>query len=75
MMTETETLATKPPLREAYWSDRRLAEFLDVHTNTLRRMRNQKRGPAWIKIARRVLYREADIAAWIESQRNEGEAA
>lgn len=44
------------------------AEVLGVPENTLRFWRTQGTGPPSAKIGRRVVYREADLKAWIDAQ-------
>lgn len=41
------------------------AELLRSNTNTLAFWRNQKQGPAWAKLGRRVVYRRSDVDAFI----------
>ena len=41
------------------------AELLRSNTNTLAFWRNQKHGPAWAKLGRRVVYRRSDVEAFI----------
>jgi predicted DNA-binding transcriptional regulator AlpA len=51
------------------------AEILGVKPVTLVGWRNERRGPAYLKIGKRVYYRRADIETWISAQRCEPEAA
>jgi excisionase family DNA binding protein len=44
------------------------AERLGLSTNTLNRWRGTGEGPAFLKLGRRVLYREEDLAAWEQSR-------
>lgn len=44
------------------------ASFIGVTTSTLNTWRSEKRGPAFIKCGRLVLYRPADLMAWLESR-------
>lgn len=39
-----------------------------ISANTLRFWRHQKSGPKSAKLGRRVVYREADVIAWIDLQ-------
>ncbi len=41
------------------------AELLRSNTNTLAFWRNQKQGPAWAKLGRRIVYRRSDLEAFI----------
>jgi predicted DNA-binding transcriptional regulator AlpA len=52
-------------------SEREVAALLCVALPTVRRWRVVRIGPAWLKIGRAVYYRDADISAWIDSQRQE----
>ena len=36
---------------------------------TLERWRSEGNGPAFVKVGRRALYREADVEQWLEQQR------
>lgn len=51
------------------------AELLRQQPATLTAWRNQRRGPCYLKIGRRVFYRRADIAEWLAGQRRQPEAA
>ena len=42
------------------------AQVIGISVHTLRSWRKQKRGPAWIKVGTRVLYRRAAIEAFLE---------
>jgi len=48
---------------------REAAESLNRSTVTLERWRRLRCGPPFYRVQNRVLYRAADIAAWLESQR------
>lgn len=45
-----------------------VAELTGVSVNTLRYWRHGKTGPASAKFGRRIVYREADVIAWIDEQ-------
>ena len=47
------------------------SDYLQVTTRTLARWRNMRKGPPWVKAGHRVLYRRADLDAWLEQQRVE----
>ena len=59
---------------ERMWTVTRLLGIPEVHEmtgipqGTLRFWRHQKRGPKSAKLGRRVVYREADVLAWIDAQ-------
>ena len=44
------------------------AEVFRFSERTLERMRLTGLGPAYVKAGRRVLYRQADLEAWVASQ-------
>ena len=48
------------PTREA-------ANYLGLSHRTLEGMRCRGGGPAFLKLGRRVLYRQVDLDAWVES--------
>ena len=43
------------------------AKVLRISVRTLERYRNEGVGPRYVKVGRRVLYRENDIADWLEA--------
>lgn len=45
-----------------------VGEMTGVPENTLRYWRHQNTGPKSAKLGRRVVYREADVIAWIDAQ-------
>lgn len=45
------------------------AEYLRVCHRTLIRWRGQGTGPAYCKAGQRILYRRADLDAWLDAQR------
>jgi excisionase family DNA binding protein len=49
-------------------TQREAAEVLRLSERTLERMRLTGLGPAYVKAGRRVLYRSADLEAWVASQ-------
>jgi predicted DNA-binding transcriptional regulator AlpA len=56
-------------------SAKKTADQLHVKEATLTAWRNQKRGPAYLKIGRAVYYRPSDIREWLAAQRVAPEAA
>lgn len=48
-------------------NEHRAAEIFGVSVRTLQRMRVRGDGPRYVKIGKRVLYREEDLEAYIES--------
>lgn len=47
------------------------AEYLRLARPTLARWRCQGLGPAFVRLGSRIMYREADVAAFVERQRRE----
>jgi len=45
------------------------AAFLNLSPRTLERLRVDGRGPAFLKLGRRVMYSRADLVSWAEAQR------
>jgi predicted DNA-binding transcriptional regulator AlpA len=45
-----------------------VAEVTGIPEATLRFWRHEGRGPKSAKLGRRVVYREADVLAWIDAQ-------
>lgn len=46
------------------------AAFLSLTPDSMERMRHRREGPSWIELSqRRVGYRIADLAAWLESRK------
>jgi len=44
-----------------------ISERFGIPQGSLQNLRWQRRGPRYYKVGRKVLYREADVQAWIES--------
>lgn len=49
----------------------KLAADLDTKTTTLAAWRVGGRGPAYVKVGRKVFYKPADVSAWLAKQRRE----
>ena len=45
-----------------------VGELLRTPEDTLRHWRNAGKGPLWVKLGRRILYREADVLDWLAEQ-------
>lgn len=43
-----------------------LAEMLDVTPDTLREWRRLQTGPDYVKTGKLIMYREVDVAKWVE---------
>lgn len=52
-----------------------VSEMTGIPEATLRFWRHEKRGPKSGKLGRRVVYREADVLAWIDAQFEDGTPA
>ena len=52
-----------------------VAQLTRQPAGTLRWLRHQGRGPAAIKLGRRLVYRRAAVLAWIDRQEQEQEQA
>lgn len=46
-----------------------LAEYLGLSKPTLQRWRREGYGPKYLRIGKHVYYKEVDVLAWIEEQR------
>ncbi len=54
-------------MSETYLNDKEVSARYPVNERSLQRWRNTGDGPPYIRVgARRVLYRESDIIAWME---------
>jgi hypothetical protein len=51
--------------------DVQAAEILHLTPGTLATWRSQRRGPAFVKLGRRVFYRREDLRTFIDEQRRE----
>jgi hypothetical protein len=49
-------------------NERETARELGVSLRTLRKWRQQGRGPAFIKFARQIHYRKESVAAWLNAR-------
>jgi predicted site-specific integrase-resolvase len=52
-----------------------VAELLDVSERTLEFWRYAGKGPAYVKVGKRVRYRPVDVEAYVEAQRQGGDAS
>lgn len=48
-----------------------LADYLDVSRRTVIRWRDQRRGPAWVRVNGVIRYLPEDVRAWLEANRHE----
>lgn len=51
------------------------AEALGVTVDWLAHLRQQNRGPRWLRVGRNVRYRPADVAAWLDENASDKRAA
>ena len=63
------TTGGSPALLDTMMNAATLAARWDTSTGHLANMRAQSRGPAYLKIGSRVLYRLADVTAWEDASR------
>ena len=68
----TPKLTPKSPkagLEEKLWTAAELAERWHMSAWTLRNWRHQRRGPRAIRIGRRALYPQSEVARWEANRR------
>lgn len=51
-----------------YMTEREVVERTTLSQRTLQRYRSAGGGPTWSRLGRRVVYRWADVEAWIRSR-------
>lgn len=47
--------------------------MLNIHVNSLRRLRYQGKGPVYIEIGKRIFYDPADMDNFINQQKRDGD--
>lgn len=52
-----------------------VAAATGLSENWLNQLRSAGRGPKWLKVGKRALYRPADVAAWLEGYVQQTRAA
>jgi excisionase family DNA binding protein len=74
-MTQLETSAGAPKMRategallQGWISRTDLAQELGVCEETLRRWADARRGPAFVRAGRKILYRRTAVLEWLETQ-------
>ncbi len=74
-MTQLETSTEAPKTRisdgallQGWISRTDLAQELGVCEETLRRWADARRGPAFVKAGRKILYRRTAVLDWLEAQ-------
>lgn len=55
------------------FNDRQAAGFLGISCQTLRNWRTERKGPAYSKVGRRVVYSEVDLLDYLRRNRIEPE--
>ena len=60
--------ATSSALLQGWISRTDLAQELGVCEETLRRWADARRGPAFVKAGRKILYRRSVVLEWLETQ-------
>lgn len=71
MQPATNPAHSHRPLLADYLTRQQLADELNIDLRTLSRWRWQRKGPPATRVAGRVLFKRADVVAWIESQREQ----
>ena len=46
------------------------ADWLGLSTSTLAKLRHTGKGPSYVKLGRRVVYRASDLEVWVAAQRH-----
>ena len=54
-------------MEQLFYTQKYLSDLIEVSERTLERWRVEGTGPAYVKAGRKVLYRPADIEAWLAS--------
>lgn len=57
-----------------FYTSQELADHLRMSSNTLSGWRYRGIGPRFVKVGKKVLYRPADVDAWLEEQTRQGTA-
>lgn len=55
-------------LGDVLLSPKELADYLGVPLATVYRWRSESTGPRGLKVGKHVRYRQADVAAWLETR-------
>lgn len=50
------------------------AEYLGIHPRTLDNWRSQGKGPSYVRVGRRIVYRLAALESFLDARTVEGEA-
>ena len=57
------------PVVETVLTTEEAAQMVGLAAQTLNKLRHEGKGPPYVKHARRVVYRRADLEAWMQSRR------
>jgi len=68
-MTEATKQTETTTVPNDCMSSKRTAQYLDAAEQTLNNWRHQGRGPSYIKIGKKILYRRSDVDAWLDAHR------
>jgi len=67
---QTDNLTENDPLLRSEV----VADYIGVSLKTLEKWRNERRGPAHVRIGRLVRYRQSDLDTWLRHQTVAGDA-
>jgi predicted site-specific integrase-resolvase len=63
-------MTTDNPFRST-WTEAEFAEQAGISTRTAKRWRDQRKGPPWIRLGKKILYRRAAVADWLLANEKE----
>ncbi len=59
-------------MQDVHLTTVQVANLLQLSPSTLKKWRNEGRGPRWLRLgSRRIRYREADVESWLTQQRRQ----
>jgi predicted site-specific integrase-resolvase len=70
-----DAMARNAKLLAEYFDEDELAEEVDHSVRTLRGWRREGKGPPFVRIGRRALYRKNGVLEWLRSKEKEAVAA
>lgn len=56
---------------QSLWTEAELAEHAGVSPRTIKRWRDQRKGPPFIQMGKRILYRQGAVAEWLLANEQE----
>ena len=65
--SKRDTMVSVPAVSSAVVDEKQAAILLGIAPSTLRNLRSQMRGPKFIRIGRRIVYRPDDIQVFLEA--------